>query len=95
MATKGPARTLSEFRAAHDPNVMIPQRIRKALADMLKEHPECWAYEQEFLSRAAVSNNLISAYRDEFSEYIVETRGKNPKRVWFADPKIAAKARGV
>jgi len=94
MSSKPAPRTLSDFRAAHDPNVMIPQRIRKALADMAKEHPESWAYEQEFLSRAGVANNFISAFRDEFAEYIVETRGKNPKRVWFADPKVANKARG-
>ena len=94
MASKLAPRTLSDFRAAHDPNVMIPQRIKKTIAEMAKEHPESWMYEQEFLSRAGVSNNLIGGFRDDFAEYIVETRGKNPKRVWFADPKVAAKARG-
>jgi len=94
MASKLAPRTLSDFRAAHDPSVMIPQRIKKALSDMLKEHSEYWEYESDFLRRAGVANSIVGAFRDDFAEHIVETRGKNPKRVWFADPKVAAKARG-
>jgi hypothetical protein len=91
---KPAARTLDDFRAAHDPNVMIPQRIRRALAEMLKEHAESWEYEIDFLRRAGIANSLISPFREDFKNHIVDTRGKNPKRVWFADPKVAAKARG-
>lgn len=87
-------KTLADFRAAHDPSVIVPAKIKKAIADMLAEHAENWLYEVDFLKRSGVSNNYISGFRDQFAEHIIETRGHNPKRIWFASPKVAAKARG-
>lgn len=86
--------TLADFRAAHDPDVIVPARIKKALADMKAEHPERWLYEADFLTRAGVANQHISNYREQFAAHIVETRGRNAKKCWFADPKVAAEARG-
>jgi hypothetical protein len=93
MGAKKPTRTLADFRAAHDPDVIYPARIKAALAEMLVEGAEIWEYEQDFLRRAGVSNNYISPYREAFADHIVETGGKQPKRVWFADPKVAKKVR--
>jgi hypothetical protein len=91
MATK--PKTLADFRSVHDDNIVIPARIQAQFAAMLKIGPEEHEYESAFLRAAKVSNNKIGAYRDQFEKYIVTTR--DGKRVWFADPKIAAKARGV
>lgn len=94
LKTKKPGKTLADFRAAHDPNVIVPARIKKALAEMRAENRENWLYEGDFLKRASVSALHASSFRDEFAAHIVETRGHNAKRVWFADPKVAAQARG-
>lgn len=91
------AKTLAEFRSLHDPNVVIPAKIEAALAAMLTEGEEQWEYENDFLRRAGIANNQISAYRDMFSEFVIESRqvggSRSPKRVWFASKKVAAKAR--
>ena len=92
--SKPTPRTLADFRAAHDPDVIVPAKLRKALAEMLAEHPENWLYEADFMKLAGVSSTYISAFRSQFAEHTVETRGHNPKRIWFASPKVAAKARG-
>lgn len=93
MAAK--PKTLVDFRAAHDKNVIIPSKIRAALAAMLKEGPENFEYEADFLRRAGVSNTDIGMFRSQFEKgHIVEVGGRKMKRVWFADPKVARKARG-
>lgn len=99
-------RNLSTFRASHDRNVIIPNKIKNALADMAeKEGPETYAYESAdpeggvpFVRRAGISLTELSSFRDLFKEHIVElpndsrSRGK---RVWFATPKAAKAARGA
>ena len=87
-------RTLDDFRAAHDKRVIIPAKIRKALAEMEAESPENWDYEIDFMRRAGISQTDIGAYRPQFEAHVVEVNGKNPKKVWFASTKIAEKARG-
>lgn len=89
------AKTLADFRAAHDKSVVIPNKINVALAAMLKEGAENFEYEADILRRAGVSTTDLAMFRDRFAEHIVEVGGKNPKRVWFADPKVAKKARGA
>ena len=90
---KATGKTIADFRAAHDKNVIVPAKIKKALADMESEHPENWAYEADLIKRAGLSQTDMSAFRDQFSEHIVETSGKTQKRVWFASAKVAAKVR--
>lgn len=94
MSSKA-AKTLDGLRAVHDDNVVIPKRIRDRFTAMLRIGPEEHDYESEFLAAAKVSNNKISAYRELFKTHIVVTIGKNPKRVWFADPKVAKKFRAA
>lgn len=91
---KPTAKTLNDFRAAHDKNVIVPTKIRAALKEMLDEGPENWSYESDFIRRAGISQTDIGMFRDHFSDHVVETSGKHAKRVWFADAKIAAKVRG-
>jgi hypothetical protein len=94
---KAPPKTvgkcLADFRAAHDKNVIVPAKIRKALAEMEKENPENWAYESDFIKRAQISQTDMGMFREQFSEHVVETAGKSQKRVWFASTKVAAKVR--
>ena len=88
-------KTLSDFRALHDPNVVVPNKIRAALASMATEGKEHWEYEADFLKRAGVTPLQLAAFRETFKTHIVETgNSRNAKRVWFADPKTAEKARG-
>lgn len=98
-------RNLNTFRANHDRNVIVPNKIRAALADMAaKEGPEAYAYEGSdpeggtpFIKRAGISQTDVGLFRDQFAEHVVElpndsrSRGK---RVWFATVKAAKAARG-
>ncbi len=88
-------RTLADFRAAHDPDVLIPAKIRKALDDMRAEGEENWEYENDLMRRAAISTTYLARYRPLFDAHVVETTGRNPKKVWFASTKCAEKARGT
>lgn len=91
---KTPGKTLADFRAAHDRNVIVPAKIRKALAEMEAEHAENWDYELDFMRRAGLSQTDMGAFRPQFADHVVEVSGKNPKKVWFASAKIAERARG-
>lgn len=90
---KKKAKTLADFRAAFDPAIIVPVKIKAGLASLRKEGREAWEAESEFLQRAGVANCQISAYRDNFAAHIVEAGVRNPKRFWFADTKVAEKAR--
>lgn len=87
------AKSLDDLLAVHDDNVVIPSKLRARFAAMLKIGPEEHDYEAKFLTDAGVSNNKISPYRQQFKAHVVMTGGKNPKRIWFADPKVARKFR--
>jgi len=89
----GKAKTLADFRAAHDKNVIVPSRIKAALASLLKDGKDNWCYELEFLKIAGLSTTDLGMFRDQFLDHIVETGGKTPKRVWFASADIARKVR--
>lgn len=89
-------KTLDSFRAAHDPNVIIPAKIRAALAALEKaEGPEAWEYDAEFLKRAGVNYNQMGAYRDEFAAHIVTVKSgdRKPRPVWFSNAANAEKMR--
>lgn len=90
---KSSGKTLDDFRAAHDRNVIVPTKIRKALSDMESEHPENWEYELDFMRRAGLSQTDMGMFRPQFEAHVVEVGGKNPKKVWFASAKVAEKAR--
>ncbi len=98
MSAKKPAKTLADFRAEHDPEVRIPNQIRAALESLRAEGPEAWEYDADFIKRCGdrVGNANIAAFRSQFEKHQVRVRmkGKNDKIVWFADLKVAAKARG-
>lgn len=95
MAKQTP-KTLADFKSAYDPNVKIPTRIREGLVSLAKEGPEAWEFEVDFIKRCGLSVTQFAAFREPFSDHIVETRPErtsNVKRVWFGDKKVAAKAK--
>ncbi len=98
MATTKPAfKTLADFQAAHNPDVKIPAKIKAGLAALLAEGTESAEYETEFAKRSGISPTLIGKYREQFTKHIVVVRSERSstqKNVWFADTRVAAKARG-
>jgi|SRR6185437_6544756 len=93
-------RTSADFRGSHDKDVVIPNKIRSALAAMAKEGPEHYLYEQEFLKLAGLSTTDLARYRGQFEAHIVVVTHENgkaygsPKNVWFHNLKLAKELRG-
>jgi hypothetical protein len=96
MAKRTTPRTLADFKAQHDPSVVIPNKIRAALAQLVKRGKENWVYEPELLQLAGITQPQLTTYRDGFEAHIVmtSTGGRSPKRVWFGDAKVARRFRG-
>lgn len=111
MPKKTPAkrskRDLSTYFAAHDPKIIIPNKIRAALEKMCKDDgPEAYAYEfsdhtggTPFTKLAGVSIVNLNAYREQFAAHVVEAKQdtgnrRGPRWVWFATVKAAKAARG-
>lgn len=103
---KAVKRNVASFDAAHDPAVIQPNRLKVALAKLLKEGGrEAYAYEFQDKSGAPTMSQLsgvsaahLSHYRLEFMHHIVKTRQdmgshRSPKFVWFATVAAATKAR--
>lgn len=90
------SKTLAQFREKYDPSVAVPNKIRKALADMKAEGADSWEYELDFIKRANSSPSEIALYREQFAGHVVEVRerSRGTKRVWFADVGVAKKALG-
>ena len=91
--TKQKAKTLADFRATHDKSVIIPAKIKAGLGALLSEGRENYEQEAEFTKRIGVSQTDMGRFRSEFADHVVETGGKAPKKLWFADKAVAAKAR--
>lgn len=93
-AKKKPGKTLDELRAVHDKKVIIPNRIRAAIAAIAVDGPENWRYDEDLRKLAAVSPPDLRDYREEFAEFWVvmpATSGKKTARiVWFGSKKTAA-----
>lgn len=79
-------KSLDDFRKAHDKRFIIPQRIKEALAKI----GDGWEYEMDFIRIAGINTADLGRYRDQFVGHYIETRGKNPKRVWTGSTKVAA-----
>jgi hypothetical protein len=97
--------TLSAFKSLHDPTVIIPAKIKAALAKLAKEDV-AFAYEASdprgglaMTKRANVSTIHLAQYREQFAGHIVkvaaDTGSKRAARlVWFGDAAVAKEARG-
>lgn len=93
MAAK--PKTFADWNSLHNDDVKVPAKITAALITMLKEHPESWEYEGDFAKRAGVGQAQLAAYREQFKDHIVTAKiDSRPRLTWFADKKVAKKARG-
>lgn len=95
-------KNLDSFRKDLDADIRHPAIIRAGLAALLaSEGKEAYEIESEFMRRCpGVGNSNIQRHRAAFAKHIVIARpdGKNERKIWFADPKVAAQAvkiRGV
>lgn len=94
---KAAGKTIADLRALHDKNVLIPNRIKAAIAVLAKDGPENWAYEGDFVKLVVpgISPIDLRDYRDQFSEFWDEMPATNGKRdarkVWFATAKAKIK----
>lgn len=89
-------KTAADFRAAHDPDVVVPNKIRAVLAEMLREGKENWEYEGDIVRRAKLGMAQLTQFRELFADHIVvapSESGRAARRVWFADAKVAQKIR--
>lgn len=98
---KAEPRSVATFKAQHDRNVVIPNKIRTALEKMAKDNgPEHYEYETEFMKLAGVGGSDLAAHRDAFTAHIVEAKpiglgnSRSTRRAWFATVKAAKAARG-
>lgn len=98
---KAKGRTAADFKLAHDPDTVVTNNIRTALAKMAKDHgPEHFEYDREFCSLAGISSNVVNRFRSKFAAHLVEAPpvgrvGKTSlKLVWFATPEGAKKSGG-
>lgn len=83
-------KSLSDFRAAHDKNFIVPGKIKAGLE---KLGPEGWEYEVEFIRTCGLSTTDFAAFRDQFEDFSVNVGGRNPKRVWAGSKALADKMR--
>ncbi len=81
-------RSLTEFRAAHDKDFIVPGRIREAL----KTLGDGWDYEVPFAKAAGVSLADLGVYREQFADHVVVVR-RDGKRAWAGKASTAAKMR--
>lgn len=86
---KRAGKSLDEFRAAHDPNYIVPRKIKDGLAQL----GDSWEYEVPFLRLCGLSVTQLANFREQFEEFYVATKGKNPKRCWAGTKATAQKLR--
>ena len=91
MATKPKTKTLSDFRAAHDKNFVVPQKIKAGIEKLGKEG---WEYEVDFARMCGVNTTDFARFRDQFEEFFVTVLSNNhTRRVWAGSKATADKMR--
>lgn len=90
------AKTLADWRATNVEEVIIPNKIRARFAAMLKIGPEEHDTNADFSKAIDVVPAKLALYREQFKQHIVHSKlgGRDGTLYWFADTKVAEKARG-
>lgn len=89
-APKG--KDLAAFRASHDPSFIVPNAIRKALAEL----GDSWETETEFMRRAQLNPTKFALFREQFADFYVNVgTDRQPKRLWAGTKGFAEKMRGT
>lgn len=93
MASKVKPRTVADFKALHDKDVIVPNKIRAGLQALLDIGPQHWEYDDGFRALCGLQAAELANYRDLFKRnwFLTpgKTGGKTPKRVWFGNAKVA------
>lgn len=96
MKATAKAKTLADWRATNVEEVVIANKIRARFAAMLKAGPEEHDTNADFAKAIDVAPAKLASYREEFKQHIVYSKlgGRDGTVYWFADVKVAEKARG-
>lgn len=93
MPTGKKGRSAEDFQREHDQSYIVPERIKKGLAELA----DSWEYEPEFLKRIGCVAAMVAPYREKFHEHVVELKAKRSstggRRAWAGTSKLAAKLR--
>jgi hypothetical protein len=95
MAVK--ARTIADFRASHDRETVVTNKVKTALEELAKVGPEHYEYEGDFIRLAKISQTDVGLVREKFKAYIADApavHGKTARRVWCGSIKTAKTLRG-
>lgn len=83
------SKTLGDFRAVHDKDFVVPEKIKAGIAKLGKDG---WDYEPEFMRLCGLGTNDFARYREQFAEFYVTVGGsKSSKRAWAGTKETAAK----
>jgi hypothetical protein len=85
------AKSLADFKAAHDKNFIVPNKIKAAFE---KLGSGGWEYEQDFARLATVSMTDITKFREQFNDQVVliKENGRE-RRAWVGSKSTADKMR--
>lgn len=90
---KKAGRSPDEFQKEHDQSFIIPERVRTGLAELA----DTWEYEADFMKRIACNATMVSPYREQFSEHVIDIKPRagrsHSKRAWCGTVKLANKLR--
>lgn len=91
QAAKQAARSIADFRAAHDTSYIVPTKIKAALAAM----DGGWLYEGEFVKLAGISLTQLGLFREQFEEHLVVLKGTTHggRRAWASTKAVAKQMR--
>jgi len=82
-----------DFQKEHDQSYIVPARIREGLAEL----GDTWEYEADFMKRIGCNAPMVTPYRDQFAEFIVDIKPRagrsHSKRAWAGSKKLADKLR--
>ncbi len=84
-------RSVAEFQRLHNPDIVIPEKIRAALARLGADK---WLYENELAHLAGMSSDRVRAYRHAFPDNVVAVKLNGPF-IWAGSPDVAQQLRSV
>jgi hypothetical protein len=98
MSTKPKPRTVADFKAAHDRDTIIPNKIRAGLAKLLEMGPEHYEYAEQFRALCGLQSAELAQYKGLFKRHwfvaqSMSSGGAREKQVWFGDAKVADRLR--
>lgn len=93
VKVKKPGRAPDEFQKEHDQSYIVPARIREGLGEL----GDSWEYEADFMKRIACNANMLSKYREQFADFIIDVQRRpgrsHSTRAWCGTAKLATKLR--